>query len=88
MRVRPLASGRPLVEAELGGALVYAVCAITREEGEQQIGAFIERHKSWSSEDPFIGAASGIGRPAGAGRLLTPHHDSTDGFFVARLRAG
>jgi 16S rRNA (cytosine967-C5)-methyltransferase len=25
------------------------------------------------------------GRPDGAGRLLTPGHDSTDGFFVASL---
>lgn len=70
-----------------GGALVYAVCAITREEGEQQIGAFIERTRGWSAEDVFTGATSGIGRPAGGGRLLTPHHDKTDGFFIARLRA-
>lgn len=70
-----------------GGALIYAVCAITRQEGEQQIGAFIGRNKGWSAEDAFAGAASGIGRTADAGRLLTPHHDKTDGFFIARLRA-
>jgi len=26
------------------------------------------------------------GRSDGAGRLVTPAHDGTDGFFVARLR--
>lgn len=71
-----------------GGALVYAVCAITRVEGEQQIGAFMDRHKGWTAEDAFTGPTAVVGRPAGAGRLLTPLHDSTDGFFIARLRAG
>ena len=71
-----------------GGALVYAVCAITRAEGELQVGAFIERNKGWTAEDAFTGALSSVGRPAGAGRLLTPLHDATDGFFIARLRAG
>ena len=71
-----------------GGALVYAVCAITRAEGELQVGAFIERNKGWTAEDVFTGSTANVGRPAGAGRLLTPLHDSTDGFFIARLRAG
>ena len=72
-----------------GGALVYAVCAITRAEGEEQIGAFLARHRGWSVEDPFATLPGGaqIGRAAGKGRLLTPHHDATDGFFLARLRA-
>lgn len=69
-----------------GGALVYAVCAITRAEGEQQIGAFLARNAGWTVEDAFAGVD--VGRPAGAGRLLTPLHDATDGFFIARLRAG
>jgi 16S rRNA (cytosine967-C5)-methyltransferase len=29
---------------------------------------------------------NGFGRSDGAGRLLTPAHDRTDGFFVARLQ--
>lgn len=69
-----------------GGALVYAVCAITRAEGEQQIGTFLARNAGWTVEDAFAGVD--VGRPAGAGRLLTPLHDATDGFFIARLRAG
>jgi 16S rRNA (cytosine967-C5)-methyltransferase len=64
-----------------GGRLVYAVCSILSREGAGQIDAFRERHSSWiSAETPIPG-----GRSDGAGRLLTPGHDRTDGFFVARL---
>jgi 16S rRNA (cytosine967-C5)-methyltransferase len=81
-----LAQGRLLdIGAELvrpGGALVYAVCSLLRREGAGQIDRFLERHSSWISEDPGIAG----GRSDGAGGLLTPGHDRTDGFFVARLR--
>ena len=73
------------IAAELvspGGALVYAVCSILTREGAGQIGHFLQRHSSWISEDTAIAA----GRADGAGKLLTPAHDRTDGFFVARLR--
>jgi 16S rRNA (cytosine967-C5)-methyltransferase len=64
-----------------GGRLVYAVCSLLSREGAGQIEAFRQRHSSWiSAETPIAG-----GRPDGQGRLLTPGHDRTDGFFVARL---
>jgi 16S rRNA (cytosine967-C5)-methyltransferase len=65
-----------------GGHLVYAVCSILSREGAGQIERFFQHRSSWISEDPAIGG----GRSEGAGRLLTPGHDQTDGFFVARLR--
>jgi tRNA and rRNA cytosine-C5-methylases len=61
--------------------MVYAVCSILSREGAGQIEAFLGRHSSWISEETSIAA----GRSDGAGRLLTPGHDGTDGFFVARL---
>ncbi|MEP6982962.1 MAG: RsmB/NOP family class I SAM-dependent RNA methyltransferase [Sphingomicrobium sp.] len=73
------------IAAELvkpGGRLVYAVCSLLSREGASQIDAFLDSHSSWISEDPAIAA----GRSDGRGRLLTPAHDRTDGFFVARLR--
>lgn len=64
-----------------GGRLIYAVCSLLSREGAGQIDRFRKRHSSWISEDlPIAG-----GRPEGGGRLLTPAHDDTDGFFVARL---
>ncbi|MEO7564901.1 MAG: RsmB/NOP family class I SAM-dependent RNA methyltransferase [Sphingomicrobium sp.] len=65
-----------------GGRLIYAVCSLLSREGAGQIAAFRTRHSSWISETvPIEG-----GREDGGGRLLTPAHDGTDGFFVACLR--
>ena len=64
-----------------GGAIVYAVCSLLSREGAGQIQDFLSRRSSWSVEETPIAA----GRLDGAGRLLTPGHDATDGFFVARL---
>ena len=73
------------IAAELvkpGGHLVYAVCSLLSREGAGQIDAFLNNHSSWISEETPMGG----GRSDGAGRLLTPGHDRTDGFFVARLK--
>lgn len=64
-----------------GGALVYAVCSLLSREGRDQAAAFLERHSSWTQGETAITA----GRLDGAGRILTPGHDATDGFFVARF---
>lgn len=69
----------PLVRP--GGRLVYAVCALTQAEGAGQIAAFLTRHAGWRAADTAIAA----GRKYGEGRLLTPAHDGTDGFFIAAL---
>ena len=73
------------IAAELvkpGGRLIYAVCSLLSREGAGQIDRFLEHRSSWISEaTPIAG-----GRSDGAGKLLTPRHDRTDGFFVARLR--
>jgi 16S rRNA (cytosine967-C5)-methyltransferase len=64
-----------------GGRLVYAVCSLLSREGAVQIERLRERHSSWISEEtPMV-----AGRSEAGGRLLTPGHDQTDGFFVARL---
>jgi 16S rRNA (cytosine967-C5)-methyltransferase len=73
------------IAAELvkpGGRLVYAVCSLLSREGAGQIDAFLNNRSSWISEEARIAG----GRSDGAGRLLTPGYDRTDGFFVARLR--
>ena len=64
-----------------GGALVYATCSIIRAEGADQARNFLGRHSSWVGQD----VAFDGGRDDGPGRLLTPAHDATDGFFVARM---
>jgi 16S rRNA (cytosine967-C5)-methyltransferase len=79
LQARLLDIAAPLVRP--GGALVYATCSILRAEGADQAKSFLGRHSSWIGQDvPFDG-----GRDDGPGRLLTPAHDATDGFFVARF---
>jgi 16S rRNA (cytosine967-C5)-methyltransferase len=65
-----------------GGLLVYAVCSILADEGRGQAESLAARSALVPEEIPI-----GFGRAAGPGRLLTPGHDGTDGFFVARWKA-
>ncbi|KQT32441.1 RNA methyltransferase [Sphingomonas sp. Leaf412] len=66
-----------------GGALVHIVCSLLDAEGMEQVDTFLDRHPGWIAEP----LALPLGRPHGAGVRLTPAHDGSDGFFVARLRA-
>jgi len=71
----------PLVRP--GGALVYAACSLLAREGADQARNFLGRHSSWTLQDVVFDG----GRADGPGRLLTPAHDATDGFFIARFVA-
>ncbi len=78
-QARLLDLAAPLVKP--GGALVYAVCSLTKVEGSGQVADFLARHRAFRPVDTGIAT----GRIAGAGRILTPCHDASDGFFFARL---
>ncbi len=65
-----------------GGVLVYAVCALTEAEGRTQVDDFLARNDAFAPESmPFT-----AGREYGSGRILTPCHDGSDGFYLARLK--
>jgi 16S rRNA (cytosine967-C5)-methyltransferase len=64
-----------------GGHLVYAVCSLFGCEGRDQVDAFLLRHPDFEADNLQLAA----GRPDGAGILLTPAHDGSDGFYLARL---
>jgi 16S rRNA (cytosine967-C5)-methyltransferase len=66
-----------------GGRLVYAVCSLLTDEGRGQAESFGRRHPSWVQAECAIAAGS----PCGAGRILVPARDGTDGFFIACWRA-
>jgi 16S rRNA (cytosine967-C5)-methyltransferase len=67
-----------------GGRLVYVTCSLLDAEGARQARAFLDRHGvAWKTEPPIVAAGS----PRGAGWRLSPYHDGTDGFFIARFRA-
>ena len=64
-----------------GGRLVYVTCSLLDSEGKDPVAAFLANHAEWLSDRPQLPA----GRPQGEGIRLTPYHDGTDGFFIARL---
>lgn len=66
-----------------GGAVVYVVCSLLDAEGAEQIAGFAARHPGWA----LAPLALPLGRRHGGGMRLTPAHDATDGFFVARAIA-
>ena len=77
-----LALGSTLVRP--GGVLIYATCSVLAREGRDQIAAFFAaQNGGWAAD--FGALSQAIGRRAGNGLLLTPHHDGTDGFYLARL---
>lgn len=64
-----------------GGILLYATCSVLREEDEQQIEAFLKRHKEFAMADATI---SGFDCDGGMLRSW-PHLNGNDGFFAAKL---
>jgi 16S rRNA (cytosine967-C5)-methyltransferase len=82
-----LEAGAAMVEP--GGLLVFAVCSLEREEGEEQIAAFLYAHPEFrrvplTSDDVF--AREEWITPEGDLRTLPYQLDGMDGFFAARLR--
>ena len=64
-----------------GGRIAYITCSLLDREGPQRIAEFLSAHPEWRADPPQLPC----GRECGAGIRLTPFHDGTDGFFVARL---
>lgn len=67
---------------EPGGRLVYSVCALTPEEGPDQVERFLRRHPEFRPEALALPLPL---RSAGAGGVVPPI-GGLDGFFVASLR--
>lgn len=61
------------------GRLVFVTCSLLDEEGAAQADGFLARHPRWRAERPLLQH----GTARGAGLRLDPHHDGTDGFFIA-----
>lgn len=85
-----LECGAALVES--GGILVFAVCSLEREEGEEQIAAFLSAHPEFAraaiTADDVFGHGEWI-TPDGDLRTLPCHLSDVggmDGFYAARLK--
>jgi 16S rRNA (cytosine967-C5)-methyltransferase len=73
-----------------GGTLVYAVCSLEPQEGEQAVAAFLERNPAFRTAPPRSGELPAGVTPSSEGwvRILPGMLESDgglDGFFAARL---
>ncbi|AGC42768.1 ribosomal RNA small subunit methyltransferase B [Myxococcus stipitatus DSM 14675] len=67
-----------------GGLLVYAVCTMDPQEGQDQVEMFLRSHPEWTAEPPVL---PGLKLPLTQAYLRTlPGPEGFDGFFAARLR--
>jgi 16S rRNA (cytosine967-C5)-methyltransferase len=85
-----LEGGAAMVEA--GGVLVFSVCSLEREEGEEQIEAFLAAHPEFARAPLVPTEVFGHGEwvtPEGDLKTL-PYHlgdqGGMDGFYAARLK--
>jgi 16S rRNA (cytosine967-C5)-methyltransferase len=74
---------RALEQARPGGRVVYSTCTLDAAENEHVVRA------AGAPLDDLADAHPGLAHPRLPGALLTlPHRHGTDGFFIARMRAG
>jgi len=69
-----------------GGVLVYSTCTLNRDENENVIEHFLERHKEFVLDDPASYLPEEAGSLVRGGYYVAlPHRHNTDGFFAARM---
>lgn len=66
---------------EVGGVLLYATCSVLKEENEQQIAAFLNRHKDATE----IVIETDWGEKRSYGRQILTGQQQMDGFYYAKL---
>lgn len=77
-----------------GGALVYCVCSLEAEEGEQRVADFLAANSEFAIQPPLDVELPNFAKPAAEGWIrmlpgMLEAQGGLDGFFMARLvRAG
>ncbi|OEF99083.1 16S rRNA (cytosine(967)-C(5))-methyltransferase [Vulcanibacillus modesticaldus] len=77
----------PLLKS--GGVLVYSTCTLVREENQEMVKKFIEKHPEFQfdhSLPSFLPDIVNEKIDASSGMIqILPQHFNTDGFFISRL---
>lgn len=74
---------RAAAVTQAGGEVVYGTCSVLREENEERVAHFLERHPGWR----VLPSPTAPETRSGPFLSLSPHQHGTDGFFGAILRA-
>ena len=67
-----------------GGTMVYSTCTLNKEENEQNIEWFLNKHKNCTLEKVFIGDGDNLRYENGMLTVLP--NEYMDGFFIAKLK--
>ncbi|MEW8955292.1 16S rRNA (cytosine(967)-C(5))-methyltransferase RsmB [Clostridium sp.] len=68
-----------------GGILLYSTCTLNKEENENNIDWFLNKHKDFKIEKIYLGDAENI-IYSDAGYITVLPNKYMDGFFIAKLR--
>ena len=75
-----------------GGSIAYVTCSVFPQENQDQVAAFLNRHRDFSAVEHaalwtgMFPAHAGKARTGEHGVVLTPLRSGTDGFFFASMR--
>jgi 16S rRNA (cytosine967-C5)-methyltransferase len=67
-----------------GGIMIYSTCTLNKEENEENIEWFVNKHKDCTVKKIFIGKQDNLVYNRNGSLTILPN-DSMDGFFVAKL---
>ena len=67
-----------------GGIMIYSTCTLNKEENEENIEWFLNKHKDCSVKKIFIGKQDNLVYNRNGSLTIMPN-ESMDGFFVAKL---
>lgn len=70
---------------KVGGTLVYSTCTITKEENEQQVAHFLQKHPEFYLDESLKEDLPNVLGVEGGMKQFLPHIDGVDGFFIARF---
>ena len=69
-----------------GGVLVYSTCSLLKDENENQIRSFLEKHPEFEAEPMPESIPEKFRSRQGLGLQLMPHRDGVEGFYICRMR--
>ena len=68
-----------------GGIMIYSTCTLNKEENEENIEYFLEKHRDSEAKRAFIGKQDNLVYNKDGSLTIMPN-EYMDGFFVARLQ--
>ncbi|MCR4944293.1 MAG: 16S rRNA (cytosine(967)-C(5))-methyltransferase RsmB [Clostridium sp.] len=68
-----------------GGIMVYSTCTLNKEENEENVRWFVEKHKDAEIEKIFVGKGKEF-KYDKEGMLTIMPNEYMDGFFIAKIR--